>query len=305
MTAIRNNSSPKAMQNKLADFHGSDIADVLPDLTQQERKRLFRIYTADMLSEIFEYIDEEDARTYLPEMDARKAAAVVSRLETDTAADILHELPRDYRELIIELLPDDIKNELRIIATFDENEIGSHLTTNCIIIKDDISVKAAMKEVVRQAADNDNISTIFVVDEYGAFCGAIDLRDLITSQNSGDLDSLMMTSFPYVYGNEETDECLERLKDYSESSVPVLDATTRISGVITARSMIEVVDDEMSEDYARLAGLTSEEDLHEPLKQSMVKRLPWLMVLLCLGLVVSGVVGAFESVISQLTLIMA
>ena len=305
IAAIRSDASPKVMQQKLSDFHGSDIADVLKELTQQERRRLFRICTADMLSEIFEYIEEEDARIYIPEMEPKKAAAVISRLETDTAADILHELSRDHRELLIELMPEDIKKELRMIASFDEDEIGSHMTTNCIVIKDDLSVKGAMKEVVRQAADNDNISTIFVEDENGSYCGAVDLRDLITSQNAESLDSLVMTSFPYVYGNEETDDCLERLKDYSESSVPVLDSSNRMIGVITARSMIGVVDDEMSEDYARLAGLIAEEDLHEPLKQSIVKRLPWLTVLLGLGLIVSAVVGMFESVISQLTLIMA
>ena len=304
IAAIRGNTSPKLMQQKLSDFHGSDIADILPKLTVQERKRLFRICTADMLSEVFEYIDEEEAKSYLPEMEPKKAAAVISRLETDTAADILRELSRDYRELLIELMPEDIKKELSMIAAFDESEIGSHMTTNCIVIKDDLSVKSAMKEVVRQA-DNDNISTIFVEDESGSYCGAVDLRDLITSQNAESLDSLVMTSFPYVYGNEETDDCLERLKDYSESSVPVLDASNRMIGVITARSMIGVVDDEMSEDYARLAGLTSEEDLHEPLRQSMIKRLPWLTILLGLGLIVSAVVGMFERVISQLTLIMA
>lgn len=113
-----------------------------------------------------------------------------------------------------------------------------------------------------------------------------------------------MTSYPYVYGNEAIDDCIEKLKDYSENSIPVLDNNNHLLGVITSQNIIQVVDDEMGEDYAKLAGLTAEEDLQEPLKESLKKRMPWLLILLGLGMVVSSVVGVFEQVVSQLTLIM-
>ncbi|MBR1730892.1 MAG: magnesium transporter, partial [Ruminococcus sp.] len=128
---------------------------------------------------------------------------------------------------------------------------------------------------------------------------------LITARNTAQLDDITATSFPYVYAHETIDECIEKLKDYSEDSVPVLDNSNRILGVITAKSVIEVVDDEMGEDYAKLAGLTAEEDLKEPLLESMKKRMPWLIALLGLGILVSGVVGAFEKVVASLTIIMA
>ena len=92
-----------------------------------------------------------------------------------------------------------------------------------------------------------------------------------------------MTSYPYVYGHEDIDDCLELLKDYSEDLIPVLDNNNHLLGVITSQNMVQVVDDEMGEDYARLAGLTAEEDLTEPLRQSMQKRLPWLFVLAGIG----------------------
>ena len=257
-----------------------------------------------MVAEAFEYLEEEDAGVYLNEMDLTKAAAVVSLLETDTAADVLREIEKEKRGLIIDALTPEIRQEIRLIASFDEDEIGSKMTTNYIVIKEDLSVKQAMSELVRQAEENDNISTIFVVDEDDEFYGAIDLKELITARSTRALESLIMTSFPYVYANEEIDDCIEKLKDYSEDLIPVLDNSSKLLGVITAKSLIEVVDDEMGEDYAMLAGLIAEEDLQEPLKESMKKRLPWLLVLLCLGMLVSGVVGVFERVVSQLTLIM-
>lgn len=302
---VRGNNTPLAMRNKLENYHENDIAEVIPQLSAAERKKFCRVCTAEMLSLIFEHLDEEQAAAYLCEMDLMKAASVVGELETDTAASILHEIEKERRELLIDALEPDTKKEIRLIASFDDDEIGSRMTTNCIVIRENLDVKSAMNELVAQAEENDNISTIFVVDDNEAFYGAIDLKDLIIARKGDSLESLIVTSFPYVYANEQIADCIERLKDYSENSIPVLDNSNKLLGVITSQNVVEVVDDEMSEDYAKLAGLTAEEDLKEPIFLSVKKRLPWLLVLLGLGLVVSAVVGVFEQVVSQLTIIMA
>ena len=302
---IKGNYSPKAALEKLEDYHGSDIAQAMDSLTLQERKKLYRILGADMLSDALERLDESEAGAYLNEMDLKKAAKVVSNLETDAAADILMEIDKEKRLLIIEELNPEVKKDIRLIASFDDDEIGSKMTTNCIVIRENLSVKEAMRELVAQAKKNDNISTLFVTDENEEYYGAIDLKDLITADSGVPLEDLIVTSFPYVYAHESIDDCIEKLKDYSEASIPVLDNSNSLLGVITAQSLIEVVDDEMGEDYARLAGLTAEEDLKEPLLMSIRKRLPWLIALLGLGIIVSAVVGSFEKVVAQLTLIMA
>lgn len=145
--------------------------------------------------------------------------------------------------------------------------------------------------MVTQAAENDNISTIFVINDAEEFYGAIDLKDLIIARQNHPLEELIVTSYPYVYGTELIDDCIENLKDYSEDSIPVLDNDNRLLGVITSANIVDLVDDEMGEDYAKLAGLTAEEDLQEPLKESMKKRMPWLIILLGLGMVVLLLLG--------------
>ena len=302
---IRGNDSPKTMMNRLDDYHANDIAEVMHELSLPERKKFYRVCSLDMLAEIFEYLDEEEAGAYLDEMDIRKASAVVSRLDTDTAVGILEEIDKDKRALIIDTVDPDIQKEIRLISSFDEDEIGSRMTVNFIVIKEGSTVKQAMNELVRQAEDNDNISTLFVEDENGIFYGAIDLKDLITARSGTALDDIIATSFPYVYATEQTEDCIEKLKDYSETLVPVLDDSNRLLGVITSQNIIEAADEEMGEDYAMLAGLTAEEDLNETLPESMKKRLPWLLILLGLGIVVSTVVGVFEKVVASLTLIVA
>ena len=301
---VRSNASPGIMRNKLEDYHENDLADVFPDLSVAERRKLCRILNLDMLADIFEYIDEKQAAEYLDEMDVRKAAAILSRMETDAVVDVLRMIPKEKRALLLELMDDEARKDMAVIAAFDDEEIGSRMTTNYIEIRENLTVKQAMTELVSQAAKNDNISTIFMETADHTFYGAMDLKDLITARQDTRLEDLIVTSYPYVYGHELIDDCIEKLKDYSENSIPILDNDNKLLGVITSQSIVDLVDDEMGEDYAMFAGLTAEEDLKEPLKESMKKRLPWLLVLLALGTVVSSVVGVFEQVVSQLTIIM-
>ena len=304
LAIIRGNTSPGVMRNKLEDYHENDLADVFSELTAAERRKVCRILNLDMLSDIFEYIDEKQAAEYLDEMDVRKAACILSGMETDAVVDVPRMTPKEKKVLLIELMDDEARKDMAIIASFDEEEIGSKMTTNCIMIRENLTVKQAMSSLIGQAAKNDNISTIFMVTEDSTFYGALDLKDLIIARQDACLEDLIVTSYPYVYGNELIDDCIEKLKDYSENSIPVLDNDNKLLGVITSQSIVELVDDEMGEDYAMFAGLTAEEDLKEPLRESLKKRLPWLLVLLGLGMVVSSVVGAFETVVSQLTIIM-
>ena len=302
---IRSNTSPAVMCSRLEDYHANDLADVMPELTVQERCKLYRILDMDMLSDIFEYTDSDNAAEYLKEIDVKKGAAILSRMETDALVEVLHKIDKAKKRLLLDLMDDEVRHDIEVIASFDDDEIGSKMTTNCIIIRENLTVKQAMSSLVEQAAKNDNISTLFVVTEQQKFYGAIDLKDLIIARQDRALEDLVVTSYPYVYAEEDIDDCIEKLKDYSEDSVPVLDNDNRLLGVITSANIIDLVDDEMGEDYAMFAGLTAEEDLKEPLKESMKKRMPWLIVLLGLGMVVSSVVGAFEHVVTQLPIIMA
>lgn len=289
------------LRQELEDYHDSDLADLLERLTPADRRRLYRILGLDRMSDVFAYL--EDVGTYIEELDAELAADVIEGMDADDAVDVLDELDEDKRRELLELMDPDAAEDIQLIDSYDDDCIGSRMTTNYVAIARQWSIKEAMKSLVHQAAENDNISTLYVLNEDGTFCGAIDLKDLIIARQDVVLEDLIVTSYPFVYATQTVDSCIEEIKDYSEDSIPVLDSDMRLLGVITAQSLVEVVDEEMGEDYARLAGLTAEEDLNEPLLQSMSKRIPWLVVLLFLGLGVSAVVGLFEEVVRGLTLI--
>lgn len=301
LAIIKGNFTENELKKKIANYHEKDIADALTHLTEQERKRVYGILGAKNVAEIFTYID--DVEKYFGELSLEKAVKVVSFMDSDEAVDLIESLDKDKREELVNNLQGSLKIDIKKILSYDEEEIGSYMTTNYICIHNDLTIGKAMKELIKQAGDNDNISTIYVVDENNKYFGAIDLKDIILARENDELIGIISQSYPYVLEYDKIDDCMDKILEYSEDSIPVLMENGEIVGAITSEDIVELVDDEMGEDYAKLGGLTAEEDLKEPLLESSKKRLPWLVILLFLGMAVSSVVGMFETVVAILPIV--
>ena len=244
------------------------------------------------------------SKKHLRDKNLQEAAKVLSLMEVDDAVDVLDEVDDATKKQVVDMLPENAGNDIQMILSYEEDEMGSRMTTNYIAIRRGIDIRQAMRELVSQAGENDNIGTVYVLDESDKYYGAIDLKDLIVARENDTLESIINTTYPFVTDHEKIEDCIDELVDYAEDSIPVLSETKELLGVITAQDVVEAVDDEMGEDYAKLAGLTDEEDLRETTKESMKKRLPWLIILLFLGMGVSSVVGAFEAVVAVLPIVM-
>ena len=286
---IKVSPSIEEMREQLRDYHENDIAQSFEFLNRAERNLLYSALDAKWMAEIIAYID--------------KLAEIINEMDADDAVDLWEDIDESVKVKLRPMIDDETKTDIRLINSYDEDEIGSLITTNYICIRQNLTIRQAMHELIRQAGENDNITTIYVVDEKGCFCGAIDLKDLIIARENEELDSLISYAYPYLLDREKISDSIEKIKDYAEDSLPVLSKNKKIIGIITAQDVVEAVDDEMGEDYAKLAGLSAEEDLNETTKESMKKRLPWLVILLFLGMGVSTVVGAFEGVVAVLPVV--
>ena len=302
---VRSGKSDDEIRALLEDYHDNDIAGIFDELTAEEKDDLLRILGNEAMSDVVSYL--EDAGEYLSELDADEAADIIEQMDADEALEVLEDLDEDVRREVFELIEDtEVKEEIQLLDSYDDDEFGSKMSTNYIAIRRNITIKGAMKALIAEAAENDNIYTIFVANDDGSFYGAIDLKELIVARSETDLEDLIYTNFPYVLDKESISENLERVRGYSEDLIPVLSSDDRrLLGVITAIDMTEIVDEELGDDYAKLAALSSEEEKDETLFKSMKKRIPWLVALLFLGLGVSAVVGLFEGVVDELPMIVA
>lgn len=241
---IRAGLSREELVDWLFDYHDNDIADALELLTPEERKRLYSALGAERVAEIFAYLDDGDV--YLKELSLKQQAKVISEMDSDDAVDILEEVDDDTKCKILGMLDKEASEDVQLLLSYDEDEIGSYMTTNFILIHNDLTVREAMRELVKQAGENDNISTIYVVDRAEQYYGAIELQDLIIAREHTELEDLISRSYPYVMDHEKISECIEKIKDYAE------------------------------------------EDLNETTRESIRKRLPWLVILTVMALLFLG-----------------
>ena len=194
---LRSNISAEQMVEALDDYHENDIAEAYESLETEDRQRLFGMLGAERLSEIFPYI--EDVGEYLAEFNPEQAADVLENMDADDAVDALEHIEdEEQREKLIELMDEDASADIRLINSYDEDEIGSMMTTNFIVISENFSVKQAMRALISQSQDNDNINTIYVEDKDKKYAGAIELRDLILARAETPLEDIISHSYPSI-----------------------------------------------------------------------------------------------------------
>ncbi|MDD7186893.1 MAG: magnesium transporter, partial [Clostridia bacterium] len=164
---LQSNEPPKKLREDLDDYHENDIAAILPKLSKEERLKLYKTLGVDKVSEIFAYLD--DVEEYIEELDSEKAADIIESMDADDAIDVLEELEDDKKEEIIGLMQKDAVEDIQLIDSYDEDMIGSRMTTNYVAFDKNLSVKQAMRTVIKEAGDNDNISTLYALNDDESF----------------------------------------------------------------------------------------------------------------------------------------
>lgn len=288
-------------KTQILQYHENDIASVLEYLTKEERLALYNILGDEIVSVIFSYLD--NVEEYIEEISNKKAADLIELMDADDAIDVLEELDEEDRDKIISLMEPEVITDIELINQYEDNELGSKMTNNFIIISKDNTIRSAMKSVIKQAADNDNVSIIYVEDDSKKYYGTIDLRDLIIARDGESLEKIIKQNHPTFYATEDISDIITKLADYGLESYPVLNDKDEIIGAFTSEDVIEELSEEMKDDYAKFAGLTEEEDLSESVFQSVKKRIPWLSILLILSLLVSLLISNFEGVVSAIPII--
>ena len=295
-------SDIETLKKELQNYHNNDIAKVQPDLSEEDQEKLLKALDEEDLSDVVSYVEDFDE--FIENMDTETVADIIEGMDVDDAVDALEELDEEEQEEILAKIEDkELVEDIKLIKSYEDEEIGSKMTTNFIVVDKDILVKDAMKVVIKEAEEHDNIMTIYVKDSDNKFYGSIELKELIIARKNQQIEDIIHTSYPFVYAHELIDECLTKIKEYALNLVPVLDDDDNLIGVITSDDIVEVVDEELGEDYAKLAGLTEEEELDESIFESCKKRLPWLALLMFLAMIVSILISSFEAAISKIAVI--
>lgn len=286
----------------LLQYHESDIAEVLDALEEDKRKALYAILDTESLGEVLLY--SEDIEELVENLEPEVLADIIETMDADDAIDVLEELDEDKVKEVVGLIEDEeVLADIITLSKYSEEVIGSEMTNNYIVINTSDSVKSAMKKVISGASENDNVSTIYVLDDQDLFYGVLELRDLIVARDGDDLNKIIKTNYPYFHDEDLIEDIIPQIRDYGLDSYPVLNAEGFLVGVITHDDALDVTYEEFEDDYAKLAGISEEDNINESLFSSVKKRIPWLIILLILGLAQSFLMTGFEAVVAGLPII--
>ena len=288
-------------KKQILQYHESDIAEVLDELEDEKRELLYEILGTESIAEVILY--SEDVNEILEDFDPEEAADIIETLDADDAIDLLEELDEESRNEIVSLLDKETMEDIEAITKYDEDMIGNKMTNNFITISYKDTVKSAMRKVISDAAENDNVSTIYVLDSEDKLYGVIELRDLIIARDGTNLESIIKTNYPSVIATTLVEDIINELIEYGLDSFPIVNENGNLLGVITTEDIIEAQSDELADDFAKFAGLTEDEEVNESVFNSVKKRLPWLIILLILGLGQSFIMTGFEYVVAALPII--
>jgi magnesium transporter len=274
----------------------ADQADLIEGLSDDNQVALVSHLDPADSADLLEEMEDEEAAALAVRLTPGDLADILDEMEVDEAADVLGDLSP---ELVAEVLQEmEEAAEVIPLLPYPDDTAGGLMTPAVVTLRRDWRVQRALEELRRMVPDADHAYYLYATDEEGILQGIVRLRDLVVAPPETVVEALMTPDVVSVPVTADQEVCARTLSRYGYLALPVVDDAGRLVGVITADDLIEVAEDEATEDMYRMVGITGEEQVFGPLRSSILKRLPWLAINMVTLFIAITVVDAFERVIA-------
>ncbi|MBW7858097.1 MAG: magnesium transporter [Leptonema sp. (in: Bacteria)] len=298
-------SDDSELKKFITDLYTSDLAHFFGLLSFDEMSRLFHLLDPEAQGLLLVELDDITKEKLLDILSHEQIATIVGEQQSDTAADILIELSDEQRGRILSKLDPDDRFIVSKLLSYPEGTAGSIMAREFVSVLETDTVKKAISNIRRISRDTDDILNVFVVDKEGRYKGHISLRSLILSRPSTRVLKLMEDELLALPAMMDVEEAANSFTRYDFIIAPVVDERGVLIGRITADDILEVMQDEASEDLLRMGGVSSEETLRTPIWRATLVRVGWLSVNLGMAFVASSVVRFYESTIEKVVILAA
>lgn len=285
------------------DLHPYDQAVFFFEQTKETRLQVYTYLSPEEIAEIMENIELDDTKIFFAEMDPRFASMVLAEMAADNAVDILNELDKDQVASFLTIMDKTSADEIKQLLHYEEKTAGSIMTTEFIAIMKTKTVKQAMHQLKEEAPDAETIYYLYILDEDKRLVGVLSLRDLIIADDDTHIEAVMSEKIVSVSVAKDQEDVAQMMRDYDFLAVPVVDFQNHLSGIITVDDILDVMEEEASEDYSRLAAVADTDSRYDSAFISAKKRLPWLVILLFLGMFTASLIGQFEDALEQVAVL--
>ncbi len=282
-----------------------DIAEILEEIIEElgieKAVILFRTFPKDVSAEVFAYLPIDDQIEIISVMADKEVEHIIDELAFDDMIDVLEELPANVVDKILEK---STKEERRLINTFlnyPETSAGSLMTPDYISLHKNMTVAEALAYIKKEGMDRETVYTCYIKDEGRHLLGIVSLRTLVVSDHNIEVGDLMHEDIIYVHVLDDQEDVSDTFKKYGFLAIPVVDNEHRLVGIITVDDILDVIDEETTEDFHKMAGVgaSTEEYLDMSIWHHVKNRLPWLFILMCSYVITGSIISNFENVLSR------
>ncbi|WP_285008321.1 magnesium transporter [Pedobacter faecalis] len=299
-------ASDEQLSAVLAEYHASEIAILFASLQPHDRQRIINLLPVETASEVLsEMTEEAHPEELLLQMDPEKRAEVVEELDYDDATDILSQLEAHEQLEILEELDEDDASHIRNLLSYDDETAGGLMNTEFIRINVNMMKKDAIDEIIRQSEEIEEFYTVYVIDDANVFQGVVSLEDIIRSKGNVKITELVRAEVAWVHPDTDQEEVARLISQYNITSIPVLDSDMKLLGRVTFDDVIDVLEEENTEDILKISGVSEDEELSGNWVEAVKSRLPWLIVNLGTAFLASGVIRHYEPTLNRIPVLSA
>ncbi|WP_158738173.1 magnesium transporter [Alteribacillus sp. YIM 98480] len=294
----------RAFRETFLDWHANDQMQVIRELEKQERRLLYEWLTPAEFSDIFQEMDYEDQFFTVKEISENDAAEMLNEVSADDAAAFFDKIPIEERkESLLKMMDPTEAAKVREILSYPRETAGAIMTKEYLEIFADQTVGNVMTFLRKTGQEVETIYYLYVVNEEGSLVGVVSLRDVIVNNENTNIRDIMSTRVVSVEDDLDQEEVARMIKTYDLLAVPVVNKQKDLVGIVTVDDVMDVLEDEMTEDIGEISASKGSTDTNLTAFQAAKKRAPWIVLLMFLGLITANVIGQYEETLEAVVLL--
>ena len=282
-----------------------DIADLLLEMNKGERVLLFRVLPRNISSDVFSYMFHEHRNALLKELTDEETRNLLSNLRPDDRTTLFEELPGQVTQKLLNLLsPQDIK-EARLLLGYPEKSVGRLMTPDYVAVRPEWTVEQALQQIRQKGKDSETLNVIYVTDQKWQLLDALDLHRFILSSPEAKVSDLMDYNFIALSAFDDREESVHAMQKYDVFVLPVVDSEGVLLGIVTADDIMDVAEEEATEDFYRTAAVNPMKSSYREagIWELISKRISWLLILVLVSILSANIIGYFEDVLESLIIL--
>ena len=302
-----------AARDEMLKYNEADIAEMFEDLLAdfddiEPVLVLYRLLPKDVSVEVFAYLPSDDQLKIVDGISMSELSYIVKELDFDDKIDILEELPANLVDKILEKAPKSERAMINSFLNYPDDSAGTLMTPEYISLQKDMTVQEALAYIKKEGPEAETIYTCYVKDMGRKLIGIVSLAALVVADDSVKIKDIMHEDYVYLNVYDDQEEVAEAFKKYDFMAMPVVDKEQRLVGIITVDDILDVIEDENTEDFERMGGVIDFEDddkeyLDKSVWQHAKARVPWLFVMMISAMITGAIIGFFEDVLSQMIIL--